>query len=107
MEKVHIKKGDTVFVLSGKDKDKKGKVIKVFPQKKKAIVEGINMATKHQKPTAHMQQGGIIEIELPMNTSKLMVVCNRCNKPTRVGHKILDDGSKVRICKKCQEILDR
>ncbi|WP_303872307.1 MULTISPECIES: 50S ribosomal protein L24 [Tepidanaerobacter] len=107
MEKVHIKKGDTVCVLSGKDKGKKGKVIKVFPRKKKAIVEGVNMATKHQKPTANMPQGGIIGVELPIYTSKLMVVCSKCNKPTRVGHAILADGSKVRVCKKCKEVLDR
>lgn len=107
MEKVHIKKGDTVCVLSGKDKGKKGKVIKVLPRKKKAIVEGVNMATKHQKPTPGIKQGGIIQVELPIYTSKLMVVCSKCNKPTRVGHKALEDGSKVRICKKCEEVLDR
>ncbi|NLZ54385.1 MAG: 50S ribosomal protein L24 [Thermoanaerobacteraceae bacterium] len=107
MEKVQIKKGDTVCVLSGKDKGKKGKVIKVLPRKKKAIVEGVNMATKHQKPTPGIKQGGIMQIEMPIYTSKLMVVCGKCNKPTRVGYKMLDDGSKVRICKKCEEVLDR
>ncbi len=107
MEKVHIKKGDTVCVLSGKSKGKKGKIIKVFPRKKQAIVEGVNMATKHQRPTAHMPQGGIMQIESPIYTSKLMVICSKCNKPTRVGHKVLADGSKVRICKKCEEVLDR
>jgi len=107
LEKVHIKKGDTVYVLSGKDKGKKGKVIKVFPRKKSAIVEGVNMATKHQKPTAGMPQGGIMRMELPISTSKLMLVCNKCNKPTRFGHTILADGSKVRVCKRCQEVIDR
>jgi len=107
LEKVHVKRGDTVCVISGKDKGKKGKVIKVFPRKKKAIVEGVNMASKHQKPRPGIDQGGIIQIELPIYTSKLMVVCGKCNKPTRIGHKVLEDGSKVRICKNCQEILDR
>ncbi|MDD4568771.1 MAG: 50S ribosomal protein L24 [Tepidanaerobacteraceae bacterium] len=107
MEKAHIKKGDIVRVLSGKDKGKKGKVLKVFPREKKAIVEGVNMAVKHQKPTAHMPQGGITKIEIPLYTSKLMLVCGKCNKVTRVGHTVLSDGSKVRTCKKCNEVLDR
>lgn len=107
MGKVHIKKGDTVCILSGKDKGKKGKVIKVLPKGNKAIVEGINMATKHQKPTAQMPQGGIMQVETPIYTSKLMIVCGKCNKATRVGHSVLSDGSKVRICKKCNEVLDR
>lgn len=107
MEKVHVKKGDTVYVISGKDKGKKGKIIKVLPKKKKAIVEGVNMATKHQRPTPGVNQGGIIQIEMPIYTSKLMVVCNKCNKPTRIGHKVLEDGSKVRVCKKCQQVIDR
>ena len=107
MEKVHVKKGDTVYVLSGKDKGKKGKVIKVLPKKNKAIVEGVNMATKHQKPRPGIDQGGIIHVEAPIYTSKLMVVCGKCNKPTRIGHKVLANGSKVRMCKKCQEVLDR
>ena len=107
MNKVHLKKDDTVFVLSGKNKGRKGKVIKVFPRKKQAIVEGINMATKHQKPTDGMPQGGIMQIELPMHVSKLMLVCNKCDKPTRIGYDVLADGSKVRVCKKCKEVLDK
>jgi len=107
LEKVHVKKGDIVCVISGKDKGKKGKVIKVLPRKKKAIVEGVNVAKKHQKPRPGVQQGGIIEMEMPIYTSKLMVVCSKCNKPTRIGHKVLENGSNVRICKKCQEVLDR
>lgn len=107
MTKVHVKKGDTVAVISGKDKGKKGKIIKVFPKEKSAIVEGINMAAKHTKPSANNPQGGIIHRELPINTSKLMPVCNKCQNATRIGHTILSDGSKVRVCKKCGEVLDR
>jgi large subunit ribosomal protein L24 len=107
LSKVHVKKGDNVIVISGKDKGKKGKVIKVIPKKEKAIVEGINMVTKHMRPTANVPQGGRIEQEAPIYTSKLMIVCNKCQKPARLGHKILEDGRKVRVCKKCNEIIDK
>ncbi|HHY04174.1 MAG TPA: 50S ribosomal protein L24 [Thermoanaerobacterales bacterium] len=107
MAKVHVKKGDNVVVISGKDKGKKGKIIKVFPREKKAVVEGINMATKHAKPSAAMPQGGIMHFELPIYTSKLMPICGKCQSATRVGHKILSDGTKVRVCKKCGEVLDK
>lgn len=107
MTKVNVKKGDNVLVLSGKDKGKKGKIIKVFPKEQRAIVEGINMAKKHQRPSATMPQGGIIEKEMPMNSSKLLPICGKCHKATRVGHSILADGTKVRVCKKCNEVLDR
>jgi large subunit ribosomal protein L24 len=104
--KVHVKKGDTVYVLSGKDKGKKGKVLKVFNDKKMVVVEGINMSTKHQKPRNQYQQGGIIHQESPIYSSKVMLVCERCKKPTRIAKKILEDGQKVRMCKKCDEIID-
>jgi len=107
LTKVHVKKGDTVVVISGKDKGKKGKIIKVIPKEQKAIVEGVNMATKHRKPSAKVPQGGIIHQEIPIYTSKLMIVCGKCGKATRIGHKILSDGSKVRTCKKCGEVLDK
>ncbi|HHW03523.1 MAG TPA: 50S ribosomal protein L24 [Thermoanaerobacterales bacterium] len=107
LEKVHVKKGDLVVVISGKDKGKRGKVIRVIPSEKKAIVEGVNMATKHKKPSAKVPQGGIIHQELPIYTSKLLPVCSKCQSPTRVGHSVLADGSKVRVCKKCGEVLDK
>lgn len=107
MAKVHVKKGDTVVVITGKDKGKKGKIIKVMPKEQKAIVEGVNMATKHRKPSAKVPQGGIIHQEIPIYTAKLMPVCSKCGSATRVGHKILSDGSKVRTCKKCGEVLDK
>jgi len=106
LAKVHVKKGDTVVVLSGKDKGKRGKVLRVIAKKGVAIVEGVNVATKHQKPSPKNPQGGIVHQEMPLNTSKLMVVCNKCGMPTRIGHTFLADGTKVRTCKKCGEVLD-
>ncbi|MCR4432179.1 MAG: 50S ribosomal protein L24 [Tepidanaerobacteraceae bacterium] len=107
MAKVHVKKGDVVKVISGKDKGKKGKIIKVIPAEGKAIVEGVNMATMHRRPSAKLPQGGIIHKELPIYTSKLMPVCSKCQSATRVGHSVLSDGTKVRVCKKCGEVLDK
>lgn len=103
---LRIKKGDTVLVLSGKDKDKKGRVLKVLPKDEKVIVEGINIVKKHQKPSRKYPQGGIIERENPVHMSKVMLMCPKCDKPTRIGARILEDGRKVRICKKCKEVID-
>ena len=105
MNKIHVKKGDTVIVLSGKDKGKKGKVLAVSPAEQKVIVEGINMVTKHVKPRRMGEPGGIVKAEGAMYASKVQLVCPRCGKSTRIGHKILADGSKVRMCKneKCGE----
>lgn len=105
MNKLHIKKGDTVVVLSGKDKGKTGKVLTVFPKQAKAIVEGVAMATKHRKPRRQGEEGGIIHQEIPIHVCKLMHVCPKCNQPTRIGRKVLDDGSIVRYCKKCNELF--
>ncbi|AUS98135.1 50S ribosomal protein L24 [Clostridium thermosuccinogenes] len=104
--KVHVKKGDTVYVLSGKDKGKKGKVLRVIPDKSMVIVEGVNMSTKHVKPRNAYQQGGIIHQESPINSSKVMLVCERCGKPTKIGKRILENGEKQRVCKKCNEVID-
>ncbi len=101
-----IKKGDTVLVLSGKDKDKKGRVIKVMPKEEKVIVEGVNIVKKHQKPSRKYPQGGIIEKEFPIYRAKVMLICPKCDKPTRISAKILEDGKKVRVCKKCKEVID-
>ena len=105
VNKLHVKKGDTVIVLSGKDKGKKGKVLEVSPKEQKVIVEGINMVTKHVKPRKMGDQGGIVKAEGPMYASKVMLVCPKCGKPTRIAHKFLNDGSKERLCKnpKCGE----
>ena len=99
MSKVHVKTGDTVVVLSGKDKGQKGSVVAVSPKEGKVIVEGINKVKKHVKPGKMGQQGGIIEAEGAIYSSKVQVVCPKCGKPTRIAHKILADGSKVRVCK--------
>ncbi|MCI7084832.1 MAG: 50S ribosomal protein L24 [bacterium] len=103
--KVHVKTGDTVVVLSGKDKGKKGQVMAVSPKEGKVIVEKVNMVSKHVKPKKMGEPGGIIKAEGAMYASKVQVVCPRCKKPTRVGHKVNEDGSKDRICKKCGETL--
>ena len=101
--KVHVKTGDTVVVLSGKDKGKQGKVLQVSPKEGKVIVEGLNIATKHVKPRRQGEQGGIVEAEAAMYASKVQLVCPKCSKATRIGHKILEDGYKVRVCKSCGE----
>lgn len=103
MNKVHVKTGDTVVILSGKDKGKQGKVLQVSPKERKVIVEGLNIATKHVKPRRQGEQGGIVEAEAAMYACKVQLVCPKCGKATRIGHKILDDGSKVRVCKSCNE----
>ena len=105
MNTLHVKTGDTVVVLSGKDKGKKGKILQVSPKENKVIVEGINYVTKHVRPRRQGQPGGIMKAEGAMYASKVMAVCPKCGKPTRPGHKIMPDGSKVRVCKndKCGE----
>ena len=105
MNKVHVKTGDTVVVLSGKDKGKKGKVLAVSPKEGKVIVEKINIVSKHIKPRRMGEPGGITKAEGAMYASKVQVICPRCKKPTRVGHKIYEDGTKSRICVKCGEAL--
>ena len=101
MNTISIKKDDLVVVLSGKDKGKQGKVLSVIPSESKVVVEGVNVATKHQAARKQGQEGGIIKVETPIYASKVMLVCPKCNKPTRPAHKLLADGKKVRVCKKC------
>ena len=101
---MNIKKNDKVVVLSGKDKGKQGKVLEAMPSEKKVIVEGINMATCHTKPRKQGEQGGIIRKEIPMYVSKVQLVCPKCGKNTRVGHKTVD-GKNGRACKKCGEAI--
>ena len=105
MNKVHVKTGDTVIVISGKDKGKKGQVLAVSPKEGKVIVEKVNIVSKHVKPRRMGEQGGIVKAEGAMYASKVQIVCPRCKKPTRIGHKINEDGTKNRICRKCGEIL--
>ena len=103
--KLHVKKGDTVLVISGDDRGKKGKVLEVSPKEGKIIVEGLNMVKKHVKPRKMGDQGGIVEAEGAMYDCKVQVVCPHCGKPTRVGGKMFEDGTKSRICAKCKEVL--
>ena len=100
MNNLHVKKGDTVVVLSGKDKGKQGKVVEVSPSEGKVIVEGVNIVTCHTKPRRQGEEGGIVKREAPLYASKVQVVCPKCNKGTRVAHKIAD-GKKTRVCKHC------
>ena len=101
---MEIRKDDTVVVLSGKDKGKQGKVLKADPKAGKVIVEGVNVASKHQRPRNQQEEGGIIKMETPIYASKVQLVCPKCGKATRVGHKVSvvnGKSSSVRVCKKC------
>ncbi|CEP77499.1 MAG: 50S ribosomal protein L24 [Defluviitoga tunisiensis] len=102
-----IKKGDTVLVISGKDKGKKSKVLKVLPNENKVVVDNVNIVKKHQRPTQQIREGGIIEQPKPIHISKVMLICPNCEKQTRIGFKFLENGTKVRYCKKCGEIVEK
>ncbi|NLJ84368.1 MAG: 50S ribosomal protein L24 [Halanaerobiaceae bacterium] len=102
-----IKKGDTVEVIAGKDKGKRGKILKVQPKNNRVIVEGVNMLSRHMKASQEMPQGGIVKMEGPIHISNVQLVCPRCDKRARTGINILEDGNKVRVCKKCGETVDK
>jgi len=104
--KVHVKTGDMVYVLSGKDKGKKGKVLAVNPDDMTVIVEGVNITKKHRKPRGRLQEGGIISQESPISSSKVMLVCSRCKSPTKIAKVIRENGQKDRVCKRCGEVID-
>jgi len=107
MIKVHIKKNDQVYIMSGKERGKTGKVLKVFPGDNRAIVEGLNFIQKHTRPNPQKNiKGSILPKESPIHLSNLMVVCKRCNKRARITISTRQDGRKVRVCKKCNESLD-
>lgn len=103
---MNIHKNDPVIVISGKDKGKTGKVRRVLPKDNRLIVEGVNMIKKHMRRTAAMRQAGIVEREAPVSVSAVMLLCPKCNHPTRIGHRLLEDGKKVRLCRACQEVID-
>jgi len=107
MPKLSVKKGDTVLVIAGKDNGKKGKIVQVLPKENRVVVEGVNVVKRHTRPSQKLPQGGIVEKEAPIHASNVMVICPSCGKPTRVGKKFLADGSKIRVCKKCGESLDK
>jgi large subunit ribosomal protein L24 len=100
-----IQKGDQVMVLQGKDKGKKAEVIRAIPDRQKVILEGVNVAKRHAKPTRATQQGGVIDKFMPVHISTVALICKSCDRPTRVGYKFDKDGEKVRICKKCESTL--
>ena len=100
MNKVHVKTGDKVVVINGKYRGKQGKVMQVSPAEGKVIVEGVNIVTKHVKPRTAEEQGGLIQAESALYADKVQLVCPKCGRPTRVGHKINAKGKKVRVCKK-------
>jgi len=102
----NVKKNDKEVVLAGKEKGKIGSILKVDLDKGRVLVEKINMVKKHSKPSGTSAQGGIVEKEAPINVSNVMLVCNKCAEPTRIGKRKLEDGSKVRVCKKCDQLID-
>ena len=105
--KIHVKKGDVVQVITGKDAGKKGKILGVDADKGRVVVEGANMVKKHMKPTKASPQGGIVTKEGTIASSNVLLYCNRCRGPVRHGKQIQSDGSKVRVCRKCGEAFDK
>ena len=95
--------GDTVQVIKGKDRGKKGKILQILPERTKALVEGINLVKKHKRKTQQDQQGGIVSIEAKISMANLMLLCKHCNRPARIGITLLKDGTKTRLCKRCKE----
>lgn len=102
---MRIRKGDSVIVLSGDDSGRKGKVLKVYPAKSRAIVEGVNLIKRHTKPNRTNQQGGIIEKEAPVHLSNIALICPRCDEKTRIAATVPSGGARVRVCTKCREML--
>ena len=101
-----IHKGDTVLVIRGKDRGKRGKVRLALPREEQIVATGINMIKRHSRARGMVRQAGIIEREAPLHVSKVMLVCTKCDRPTRVGFRFLEDGKRVRICHKCNEVID-
>jgi len=104
--KLHVKKDDLVMIVAGKDKGKSGKVLRVMPDKGRVLVENLNLIKRHTRPSRTNNEGGIIEREAPIALSNVQLLCQGCNKPARTGLRVLEDGSKVRFCKKCNEIVN-
>jgi large subunit ribosomal protein L24 len=105
---LHIRKNDQVLVIAGRDRGKRGKVLRVIPTRERAIVERVHMIKRHTRPNPNQNiKGGIVEREATIHVSNLMVVCSECDQPTRTGHKTLADGRKVRICIKCDGVIDK
>ena len=105
--KFHVKKNDLVMVVSGKEQGKSGRILKVLPEKEKVIIEKINFIKRHARPHGKQRQGGILEKEAPLHLSNVMLLCEKCNKAVRVGHRVVEGNKKARYCRKCGEILDK
>lgn len=103
---IRIRKNDTVLVIAGKDKGKRGTVTRVIPREGRVVVEGVNIVKRHMRAQSGVRQAGIIERAAPLDISNVVLVCNKCDAPTRVKRAILEDGRKVRVCQKCRETLD-
>jgi large subunit ribosomal protein L24 len=101
-----IKKNDKVLVMSGDEKGKRGRVLSIDSMNNRLVIEGINVVKKHMKPSKKFQQGGIIEREAPLNLSNVMLLCTKCDKTTRIGNLMLENGKKIRSCKKCGEVIE-
>jgi large subunit ribosomal protein L24 len=107
MADAHVRRGDTVAVIAGKERGKRGKVLRVLRGDGRVLVEKVNMVKKHQRPTQKLRQGGIIEREGALALSNVQLVCGRCDKPVRTGIKVLADGKKLRVCRRCGEPIDK
>jgi large subunit ribosomal protein L24 len=107
MAMAHVRKGDTVVVIAGKERGKRGKVLRVLPERGRVVVEKVNMIKKHQRPTQKLRQGGIIEREGPIHLSNVMLVDPRGDRPTRVGVRVLADGRKARVARRSGEMIDK
>jgi large subunit ribosomal protein L24 len=103
---MRIRRDDTVVIITGKDRGKKGKVRRAFPDEDRVVVEGLNMIKRHSRARRATRQAGIIELEAPIHVSDVMLICNKCGNPTRVSFRLLDDGKKVRVCNSCREVID-
>ena len=103
---MQIRKNDSVIVIGGKERGKTGKVLRVVPEKDAVVIERLNMVKRHTKPRGPQQPGGIVEKEAAIHASNIMILCDKCNAPVRIGHKTLADGKKIRICRRCNEALD-
>ncbi len=101
-----IRKNDTVLVIAGKDRGKKGKIRFAYPKKNRVVVEGVNFIKKHSRARHQARQAGIIDLEAPLDVSNVMLLCQKCNRPTRIGLTFLEDGRKVRTCRSCREVID-
>ena len=106
-DKIAFKKDDKVTIIIGEDKGKMGKIVRIFPRKMQVIVEGVNFLKKHSKPTQKSPQGGIIKQEGVLHISNIRLICNKCNKPTAIRRERIKEGKRVRVCKKCGEIIDK